>query len=64
MLDGIIKTAEIEMHWSRHHLLQQPIHGSVMPLKQFCKKKQYLHFVDKETYDEENHPNPKLHKIC
>ena len=63
MLGGIVKTPEIEVHWSKHHLLQQPIYGAVMPLKRFCKIKQYLHFVDKEMYDAENHPNPKLHKI-
>ena len=63
MLGGIIKTPDLEMQWSKHHLLQQPIYGSIMPLKRYLKIKQYLHFVDNQTYDEENHPNPKLHKI-
>ena len=52
-----------EMNWSSDELLERPFFRKVMTLKRYNKIKQYLHFVDNDTYDEDTHPNPKLHKI-
>ena len=63
MLGGIVKMPDQEMNWSTDELLERPFFRKVMTLKRYNKIKQYLHFVDNETYDEDTHPNPKLHKI-
>lgn len=63
MLGGIVKMPEEEMNWSKDELLERPIFRKLMSLKRYSKIKQYLHFVDNETYDAETHPNPKLYKI-
>ncbi|GCC20239.1 hypothetical protein chiPu_0018819 [Chiloscyllium punctatum] len=63
MLGGIVKMPDQEMNWSKDELLERPIFRKLISLKRHNKLKQYLHFVNNETFDAETHPNPKLYKV-
>lgn len=63
MFGCIVKVPEEEMNWSEDELLERLISQKVMSLKSYSKIKQYLPFVNNETYDAETQPNLKLYKI-
>ncbi|KAG8224183.1 hypothetical protein J437_LFUL002305 [Ladona fulva] len=63
MLQSIVRKPEIVHFWSRRPILSTPFFGDTMSYRRFTKIRQYLHFVDNDTYDPLTNPNPKLNKI-
>ncbi|GLV54168.1 uncharacterized protein CBL_21012, partial [Carabus blaptoides fortunei] len=63
ILQGIIQKPDIEMYWSKKHIIDTPFFPEIMPYRRFALIKRFLHFSDNNSYDPDTHPNPKLNKI-
>lgn len=63
MLQGLVKKSQLEFYWSKRASIFTPFFNNCMSGRRFKAIRKYLHFMDKETYDPETHPNSKLHKF-
>ncbi|XP_063219730.1 piggyBac transposable element-derived protein 4 [Bacillus rossius redtenbacheri] len=60
---SIVKKPTYQMYWAKNPIFDTPFFRKTMPFRRFVQLKQFLHFVDNESYDAATHPNPKLNKI-
>lgn len=63
ILQGINKKPEESMYWTKKTSLETPFFRKIMSYNRYCEIKKYLHFVNNDSHDPDNHPNPKLFKI-
>lgn len=63
LIQSIVKKPSEKLYWTRRAIISTPVIEKLMPRDRHNKIKQYLHFMDNETYNPNTHPNPKLNKI-
>lgn len=63
ILQGVIRKPTERLYWSNAEIFSTPIFSRLMSYRRYSNIKKNLHFMNNESYDPHNHPNPKLNKI-